>query len=301
MLREVPVNKDNRELVFHGTAQYPLQINHDSLCDFRDGFIRLHWHDEVEFSIVRQGTALYTLGSGAYLLHEGEGLLINAQTPHSIRRSSEENVHLLTIIVHPMLIYGQAGSILERDLFRPFLQCASLSTVPMNAEEIADCIEIDRISTERSFAYELRSLHLFCSLFYSVLTREQAHIRSPHSTRSIDLNRLEILLAYLHLHYDEPLNLAALANHVSISRESCCRFFKRMTGQTLSQYLEEYRVSHALKLLEEGKYAITELALLTGFSSAGRFSAVFKDRMGCTPREHIARLNRNNHTRSDLK
>lgn len=44
-----------------------------------------------------------------------------------------------------------------------------------------------------------------------------------------------------------------------MSKEGCCRFFKRMTGQTLSQYLENYRVSQSLNLLSDGKLPILQM------------------------------------------
>lgn len=56
-----------------------------------------------------------------------------------------------------------------------------------------------------------------------------------------------------------------------------------MTGQTLSQYLENYRVSQSLNLLSDGKLPILQIAAQVGFSNAGRFSAAFQKRMGCTP------------------
>lgn len=66
-----------------------------------------------------------------------------------------------------------------------------------------------------------------------------------------------------------------------MSKEGCCRFFKRMTGQTLSQ---------SLNLLSDGKLPILQIAAQVGFSNAGRFSAAFQKRMGCTPRQYSQRL-----------
>ncbi|MBD9184655.1 MAG: AraC family transcriptional regulator [Clostridiales bacterium] len=65
-----------------------------------------------------------------------------------------------------------------------------------------------------------------------------------------------------------------------MSKEGCCRFFKRMTGQTLSQYLESYRISQSLSLLSDGKLPILQVAAQVGFSNAGRFSAAFQKKNG---------------------
>ena len=89
--------------------------------------------------------------------------------------------------------------------------------------------------------------------------------------------------------FPECLN-ETIASQTAMSKEGCCRFFKRMTGQTLSQYLENYRVSQSLNLLSDGKLPILQIAAQVGFSNAGRFSAAFQKRMGCTPRQYSQRL-----------
>ena len=63
-MRTVEVDENRRELSPHGTLMLPLQINHDDLSAFLGGGIICHWHEELEFSIVLQGTARYVLGKG---------------------------------------------------------------------------------------------------------------------------------------------------------------------------------------------------------------------------------------------
>ena len=48
------------------------------------------------------------------------------------------------------------------------------------------------------------------------------------------------------------ISLEKLGEQVHLSREVCCRRFRKMTGKTVTQYLEEYRVSKSLPLVESG-------------------------------------------------
>ena len=97
------------------------------------------------------------------------------------------------------------------------------------------------------------------------------------------LSRLKILLDTIHENYAEQLSLTELAAKISVSKEGCCRFFKNMTGQTISQYLEDYRVTQGILLLQEDMYSIMQISYLVGFGNPGRFSAAFARRMNCTP------------------
>ena len=145
------------------------------------------------------------------------------------------------------------------------------------------------MEARQAFAWELEAKSLLCHAVYALLLRHQHELRRGRPYAGADLQRLHALLRALNARYGEPLALEEMARIAGLSRESCCRFFKRMTGETLSQYLEEYRVAQGLALLQQGEMSVTEIALHCGFSNAGRFSAAFCRRMHCTPREFLSR------------
>ena len=49
------------------------------------------------------------------------------------------------------------------------------------------------------------------------------------------------MLNYLNTHFESVIFLQELADQIHMSREVCCRLFKKMTGKTITGYLEEYR------------------------------------------------------------
>ena len=104
------------------------------------------------------------------------------------------------------------------------------------------------------------------------------------------LSRLRILLDAIHENYAQQLSLTELASKIAVSKEGCCRFFMSMTGKTISQYLEDYRVSQGILLLQEDQYSIMQVSYLVGFGNPGRFSAAFARRMNCTPSQYRKKL-----------
>ena len=70
----------------------------------------------------------------------------------------------------------------------------------------------------------------------------------PASQR--ELERLEQMLDYLHAHSESVVSLKELADQVHLSREVCCRLFRKMTGKTITKYLEEYRVNQSFSLAQ---------------------------------------------------
>ena len=74
-----------------------------------------------------------------------------------------------------------------------------------------------------------------------------------------------------------------------LSRELCMErtgLYKKMTyllEKTPSSFIRSIRLNRAAALIKEGKYSITEIAELTGFSSASHMSRHFSEEFGCTP------------------
>ena len=104
--------------------------------------------------------------------------------------------------------------------------------------------------------------------------------------RQLELERLEQMLNYLNTHFESVISLQELADQVHLSREVCCRLFKKMTGKTITGYLEEYRVNQSLPLVQSCQYSMIQIADMTGFSNASRFARAFRRQFGCNPGEY---------------
>lgn len=234
---------------------------------------------------MQEGRARYTLGSGVYELSAGQGLLINANVPHSFAPVGG-NAVLLTLILHPSFLYGLPGSEIERGLLRPFLNARRLPVVMLEPSEVQTVRGIDALFDEKPFAWALRCKAMLCELFCNLLTRCEGELSGQSAFSDDALERLQRVIGHLNAHYDEPLDLTRLSQLACLSREGCCRFFRRMTGQTLSQYLENDRIARAAALLQQKDASVTSVALQCGYSNVGRFSAAFSRRMGCTPKAY---------------
>ena len=63
--------------------------------------------------------------------------------------------------------------------------------------------------------------------------------------------------------------------------------FKVETGQTITHYIQDIRISHSKKMIKENKLSITEIALKVGFEKLNYFCMVLKKRTGVTPRHYF--------------
>ena len=50
-MRKILVDDTNRELCEHGTAGFPMTVNHDDLWAFEGKSVPIHWHNDLEISV----------------------------------------------------------------------------------------------------------------------------------------------------------------------------------------------------------------------------------------------------------
>ncbi len=86
--------------------------------------------------------------------------------------------------------------------------------------------------------------------------------------------------------------LEELAQHAGMGVRTFLRRFKRATGQTPHNYLQQLRIEAARHLLEISTKNIEEITGLTGYTDSSSFRRLFKEKTGLTPKEYRARFNR---------
>jgi AraC-like DNA-binding protein len=106
-------------------------------------------------------------------------------------------------------------------------------------------------------------------------------------------NRINKVCGYIQRHSSEDISLLKVASLVNLSESAFCKFFKRTTGKTYSDYLGEIRIGHACHLLTESDLTISAIAYRSGFDSLTYFNRVFLRKKGLRPGEYRKRLSPN--------
>lgn len=85
---------------------------------------------------------------------------------------------------------------------------------------------------------------------------------------------------------DSDFNVTALQENIGISNKQLYRKIKQLTGKTPVEYLRYVRLHQAASMLREGKYTVSEVMYMVGFSKPGYFSKCFQQAYGLTPSEY---------------
>ncbi len=94
-------------------------------------------------------------------------------------------------------------------------------------------------------------------------------------------------LEYIAGHYaDQDISITTIASHLGVSEGHLSHVFKKETSYTIISYLTQYRIHTAMKLLQDCRYKVYEVAELVGYRDVAYFGSTFKRLAGVSPSEY---------------
>ena len=139
---------------------------------------------------------------------------------------------------------------------------------------------MDNICKTFAPGYELAIKGQLFTLFYSLIS----FIKDPlpsHQNKSLD--RLRDILKYVETNYSDKISIADAADICGFSQSHFMKFFKQNMAVSFTDYLNDYRLTMATRLLVSSSDSIVNIAAETGFDNLSYFNRLFKRKYGCTP------------------
>ena len=107
-------------------------------------------------------------------------------------------------------------------------------------------------------------------------------IEQPIANSSQDA-QINILLDFLRKNLAQHHCIETLAEQTHMTRRTFTRHFKKATGMTLVEWLNNERIRYSCELLETTKLSIEKIAELSGFNNTVLFRKNFRETYGTSP------------------
>ena len=111
-----------------------------------------------------------------------------------------------------------------------------------------------------------------------------------HEFREKESYRLREIFDFLNTNYHQKITTQEISTRVGLTPNSFSRFFKKMTNRTFVDFLNEFRVSKAIDVMNEGDTTITEAMYASGFRSPSYFSKQFFKYQNMTPSMYLRKI-----------
>lgn len=250
-----------------------------------------HFHPELELVYVNGGSGKRQIGSHVSYFREGDLILIGSNLPHCGFTDKLTGNKSETVIQMKMDFLGNDFfDIPEMKKIQKLLDI-SKSGIAFHGKtkrRIGEKMEILEYQTDFQRLLSILNIlnELGASEEFQVLNAEGFSME----TEVKDNDRINIVFNYVKTNYKEDISLDEIADLVSMTVPSFCRYFKKITNKTFVQFVNEYRLVHASKLLAEKPISITEVCFESGFNNFSHFNKSFKAFTGQNPSEYRNQL-----------
>lgn len=232
-----------------------------------------HYHPEYELTYILSGSGYRVVGNSQEPFTSGDLVLLGNHLPHTWWGKNEDGSPSEAIVIQ-----------FSFELMEPFLKLNEGQDLKKLLEKSANGIQFkpDGMLIKKLDAIcEMTALNSIITLLSILqdLTATKTIILCPNYDRHVVSKKFETRInkvcRYIQNHYAEPIALQEVADLVFMTPSNFCKFFKKATNTTFSDYLNELRINAACHLLFNSEGNIGQIAQDCGFESLSYFNRVF--------------------------
>lgn len=246
-----------------------------------------HYHPEIELVYVKSGSAKRHIGNHISEYKNGDLILLGPNLPH-YGFTERLMGHRSEIVVQMKSDFlGQEFfSIPEMKEIQILLRKAAAGIIfhDKTKQEVGGLLE--SLSESDPFTKLMGIITVFRKLALSG-DFELLNTNNPTLVlRKQDNDKIDRIYNYVKDHFKDDIRLEDISKLVAMEIPSFCRYFKRVTGKTFTEFVNEFRVTHACKLISETDMSIAAICFESGFNNSSHFNRLFKNTTGKTPLEY---------------
>ncbi len=264
-----------------------------SLIERDDAFFKapFHFHPEMELVYVTESFGKRIIGDIIEPFCEGDLVFIGSNLPHVwmndevfFRENSNLKAKAIILYFNKNIFnkgfYDMKEAITINEFFKNAEKGARING---NTKEVITKklkILLQKNGFEKVIGlFEIMHI-LSQSKDISFITSDGYNAQLKHS----ETDRLSAVYKYVQQNIKENISLATIANISNLTPQSFCRLFKKRTGKSFVEYLNEARISAACKYLLDTDWSISEIAYNCGYKTVSNFNKLFKNITGTSPK-----------------
>lgn len=273
----------------HTTLDFPYNTY---LCSIPLDFelVPPHWHDEMEIIYIKKGRGIVNVDFKEYHVSALTLVFILPGQLHSIEQYEDETMEYENIMFdHSMLISKKSDSVYE-DFLKPLTHGKiTVPTVfsqvyPYFTDLVSPIDACDEICKTKPQGYQLFIKSMLFQFFF-ILDNRCRNLTTPKNNRKA-IDKMKIILKYVENNYANKITISEIADVIGFSESHFMRYFKETMGTSFIEYLKDYRLTMAARLLQSSEDSILNISAEVGFDNLSYFNRSFKARYGMTPRQY---------------
>lgn len=286
------VKPSKEELFSNDLGKFPFHCLYVDSSGFIGDIFPWHWHTAFEIDYIAGCDVRFDFAGTSLYVPQGNAIFINSGEIHSYQPQMKEGCKIYAFLFELAFLSGDYNNAMFQKYITPVINAKltalkispDMSFFKVMSTNIANMIQL---CSDESDYYEFQ-VHSELGEFWCCLIEELKLQNEFLCSKSRDNERIRKMLDFIHSNYCNPLSLQEIAAAATIGTRECSRCFRRSIGRSPVDYLNDYRVQMAIRLLVTTDKNITEISETTGFSSISYFGKVFKQHTGVSPLQYRA-------------
>lgn len=284
------LNRDFSERVAYNHPCFPVYVRYGVLSKYPDYAAVSHWHEDLEFILIKKGKMTYNVNGELTELSEKNGIMVNSRQLHYGFSAEHHECEFLCILFSPELLRGNQWfyqtciAHVTQNYSYPYLYLDSGSwqlAILEKLEELYRAFDGDVVETSACFQ-ALESFLFIMSLLYENLRAEYPVMGKENA----ELTALRRMITYIEEHYAETVTLADIALAGACCKSRCSMLFKKYLRDTPVTYMTKLRLQKSLAPLLNSDAGITDIAYETGFCGGSYYCEMFRKYYGVSPHKY---------------
>lgn len=249
-----------------------------------------HFHHLCELVWVEKSYGKRIVGDNVDNFDDGDLVLMGPNLPHIWQNDEVFMRKKKGYWVKATVIYFPADFLLnltdEQNIIGPTQELIKRSSrgLKINGTTKTKVSTIlSHISEEEGFKKIIHFLQAIDILSQSQEYEYLASISFKNQFDEKDTGRINKVYQFLMQNFHRDIELQEVSSLCNMTPNAFCRFFKSRTQKSLTQFLNELRIGHACKLLQNEDYSMADVCYECGYNNTTNFNKFFKSITGKTP------------------
>ncbi|MFC0212983.1 helix-turn-helix domain-containing protein [Paenibacillus chartarius] len=249
-----------------------------------------HTHDFVEICYVGEGCGYHYVEDQVLPVKQGDLFVIPIGTSHVFRPSSPKQDKMLVIyncIFRKELLDSwhhllQKDSITYTAIYRP----AECRQRWLHVQDKHDTFSTIMQNMYREYLKRSTGFETVLTVMLIQMMVQLQRFEMINETETVSFRLLDEVIHYIKSKYTQNLTVQDVADYFFLSASHFQRLFKKSTGLSFTQYLQNVRIQKCCELLKSTDIPIYQIANQVGYQDMKFFHALFRKKTGVTPRQY---------------
>ena len=243
-----------------------------------------HYHPEYELTYIVKGNGYRIVGNSYEYFNDGDLVLLGNHLPHTWSGKLNDDIKSDAVVIQ-----------FSKEFIAPFL---GLNESLMIKNMLDTSVRGIRFEPDEELVSKIIALTetngvdkiLKLISVLDDLSKKQPILIASNSFHNVVSKKNEMRInkvcLYIQNNFYTKISLKEVADLIFLTESNFCKFFKKATGKTYSDYLNELRINEACRLLVQTEKSINQISFECGFESLSYFNRVFLSKKEMTPSKY---------------